>query len=250
MWTNNLNRRAAEFAVPEVRSEVLQLDDLASAYSEMDRLIADPNHQFGEQTIRDVHLLLSAHIPQSGGFRGTYYLGPRRIISAVPRDQILPFVEGEDKLPAMKQLGEDYGRYMQPVETPQPVETVRNAADVIMRMSDIHPFLDGNSRTARLLADGIFLRQGMHQIPLWGNDFKMGGIDPKAAFYRTVEMARRGNSLPLQVTLAQEQISASQAEIDAITMDYRIGEMQEAKSAVDTQAALIDKLSEFIGSTI
>ena len=246
MWTNDLNRRAAEFAVPEVKSEVLQLDDLASAYSEMDRLIAEPNYQFGEQTIRDFHLLLSAHIPHTTGFRGTYYLAPRRIVSAIPRDEILPFIEGEDKLPAMKQLGADYGRYMQPTETPEPVEAVKNAADVITRMSDIHPFLDGNSRTGRLLADSIFLRQGMHQIPLWGNDFKMGGADPKATFYRLVEMARCGNPEPLQVILAIEQISASQSEIDAIITDDRVGEMWEAKSAIDAQQRVISELSEFI----
>lgn len=240
-WTEQINRSTAE----QLRPEAQQLRDLATAYSTMDQLISDPMHLFGEQTIKDMHFLLSSHLPQIGGFRGAYYLAPRRIQSAIPPSEVLPFVQGNDKLAAMKKLGEDYGRYMELSPDMSPTEAVKNATDVITKMSDIHPFLDGNSRTGRLLADSIFLRHGMHQVPLW-TDFKMGGIDPKAAFYRLVEQSRRRNPKPLMAVLAQEQIQASLAEINAIAMDVRTGEMPEAKEAVDYQQEIIEELSEFV----
>lgn len=240
-WTDRINTAAVEQLKPENQ----QLNDLSSAYSAMDQLIADPLHQFGEQTILDMHTLLSPHIPNIGGYKGKYYLAPRKIRSAVPQSEILPFVQGENKLPAMKQLGENYGQYMSLASPKAPAETVGHATDVITRMSDIHPFLDGNSRTGRLLADSIFLRQGMHQVPLW-TDFKMGGIDPKAAFYGLVEKSRRGNPEGLMAVLAQEQINACRAEINAFALDERIGEMPEAKDMVDYQQHLIYELSDFL----
>ncbi len=85
----------------------------------------------------------------------------------------------------------------------------------------------------------------MHQTPLWA-DPKMGGRDAKAAFYRLVEQSRRENMEPLMAVLASEQINASLAEINAIAHDPRVGEMREAKDAVDYQDEIIEELSEFL----
>jgi fido (protein-threonine AMPylation protein) len=242
-WTAHLNQEAALRLTPEVQ----QIEDLGAAYTQLEAFIADPDYQFGEDTIKSLHRTLAPHIPHMTGSLGEYYTAPRRIISALPWD-LKPFVQGKDKIPAMAQLGKDFGDYMQvTVKEPEDIEAVvTNAVDTLTRLEDIHPFFDGNGRTGRLLVDGIFLKAGLHQVPYWIKpEIGNGHISAeKLRFFRMVEDSRLGDSQGLTQLLVQEQMRAIGDEIAALTTDPRTRDLPETNVEVARQREYLAFLAQ------
>ncbi len=238
-WTARHNAEAALRLTPEVR----QLEDLSCAYSRMGSFLADPTYQFGEHTIIDLHSTLSAHIPDIGGYPGKYFTAPRRIISSLPW-QPKPFVQGREKIPAMKELGEDYGRYMKTaIEEPKDIEyVIENAVDTMTRLEDIHPFVDGNGRLGRLLVDGMLLKGGLSQIPYWINPEIDRVSEEKLRFFRMVEDARLGDRIPLTQLIVREEIRALSDQMKALETDERTKDLIETRYEISKQRAYLQYL--------
>lgn len=246
-WTNRFNEESANRLTPEAK----QLRDLASAYSRMDNLLRDPSYQFGETTFLEMHNILAENIPGITGDRGRYYTRPRKILLD-PVWEFIPFVEGNAKIPAMKELGEDYQKYMQQRDI-KPIDStgvIQKAADIITRICHIHPFLDGNGRTSRLLADSIFLRAKMHQVPYWTNP-NLNASERKIKLHKAIIDSVRGNPNQLLILLATEQIRACRDEAQALLADPRIKgdpsaaeEIQRQENFVRILADYVDRLEE------
>jgi Fic family protein len=72
------------------------------------------------------------------------------------------------------------------------------AADLHQRLVNIHPFVDGNGRTARLLMNFVLLRNGLPLANLSGAD------SPRLAYYAALETAHiRGEGEPFRRLVAQ-----------------------------------------------
>lgn len=242
-WTAQFNEEAAIRLTPEAR----QIEDLGAAYSLLHTYIADPDYQFGEESIKAFHRTLSPHIPNIIGSIGEYYTSPRKIQSGLPWE-LKPFVQGKAKIPAMAQLGQDFGDYMQTtIEKPEDIEpVVTHAVDTITRLEDIHPFFDGNGRTGRLLVDAIFLKAGLHQIPYWikpevGNDQLSA---EKLRFFRIIEDSRLGDRSGLTQLLVQEQMRAIGDAINALLMDERTRDLPETTIEVARQREYLSFLAQ------
>lgn len=201
-WTNRHNAFSAELLRPETR----QVSDLFDAYSYLDALLSE-KAEFGEETVKNLHAIAAKSIPHIHPYVGKYYPFPRKIESTLPWE-LKPFVPVKERPEAMKQLGEDYAQFMKDGYDREggSIAAIERAAEIITRVSDIHPFFDGNGRVSRIMADGIFLKAGLFQVPYWipeGDIFKEGN---RNAYYRLVEDARIGNPLPLREFLAHQQV--------------------------------------------
>ena len=243
-WTQRFNEECAQRLTPEAR----QLADLSKAYSVMEDLIANPEQSFGEDTILQMHKILSANIPQIGADGGKYYTQPRRIMKN-PKWEFVPFVQGTNKLPAMNKLGKDYEKYMAPrdLTTNDEITVIHEAADVITRICHIHPFLDGNGRLSKLIADSIFLRAGLHQVPFWTNP-ELSGSERKTRIHQIIIDSVKGNETPLIKLLTTEQIRACTDESKALRNDPRTQGLQTTLGDVTRQEEIVKKLSRYLAS--
>lgn len=108
------------------------------------RGIADRQTLLGEETITELHRRIVARsCPEIAGVYSTF---PRRIVGSAV------VFQNAAKLPA---LMADLGAWLSAVE-PSP----ESAFEAHLRLVSIHPFADGNGRTARLLMNLILLRSG------------------------------------------------------------------------------------------
>lgn len=206
--------------------------------------VKNPSSEFGEDTIKQFHLTLAQYIPDSGP--GRYFTGPRKILLDKSWS-FTPFVEGKDKLPAMEQLGNDYGRYMQyDVASPDDApKVVKMATDIMTRICHIHPFFDGNGRLSRLLADSIFLRAGMLQVPYWTKP-ELNPSERKKFLHELVVSSVNGHPNELNRFLAQEQIRAHGDVAEALEDDPRTQGLISAGVEAQRQKKYIKALKRFV----
>lgn len=239
-WTDRFNQESAQRLTPEAR----QLADLAAAYAHMSTLVADSDSVFGEATFRLMHSLLAPNIPHTEP--GVYFTGPRRI-KLNPSWDFVPFVQGQDKVYEMQKLGEDYSGYMIPGEAAPNAspDVVRQAADVITRVCHIHPFFDGNGRLSRVMADSVFLRKGLHQIPFWANP-RLGAEKRKEYAHKMIIGAVKGNPEMLLEFLAKEQILACRDEAQALWNDPETKGLKSAREEIARQENYVSILSGYV----
>jgi Fic family protein len=124
--------------------EHLEATSHAGAFDLMQKIIEDRTHQINESDILDIHHTLSKAIDDANA--GRYRRVAVRILGS---EVILP---NAAKVPTMMH---DLFAWLAKHRKLHPVEL---AAEAHLRLVTIHPFIDGNGRTARLLLDAILLQ--------------------------------------------------------------------------------------------
>ena len=107
-----------------------------------------------EKTIKEIHTLVLIDSPEQ---RGTYRSLPVRVGSFLPCQPYLVPVE-------MEKLLADYNGEM------QSLHVIERAALFHLRFETIHPFLDGNGRTGRLLLNFDLMQEGYPPINIKFSD--------------------------------------------------------------------------------
>lgn len=111
------------------------------------RELAKKGHQFlEERDILNIHALVLKGVDEV--WAGRYRRAPIRISGSYV---VLPSFE---KVPS---LMKDFMRWLQSIQGEHPVKI---AADAHYKLVSIHPWIDGNGRTARLLMDLILIQHG------------------------------------------------------------------------------------------
>lgn len=243
-WTSSFNKEAEEMLTPEAK----QAADLAQAYSYLDQALANPNSDFGQETIKTFHSLLSQNIPGIGEHKGEYYLAPRNYKSYAPW-KIKPFFPLSEKPEAMRKIGERYKDHMdfQP-ETPEDyVAVIQNAAEIMTQIEDVHPFFEGNGRTGRIVADSILMKGGLFQMPSWEDNRHDGELSGRSKFYWLVEQARTGNKKPLVHFMVERQIKAITEELEAIEADPLALNEAHTSKYWNRQIEKVTALGQYLG---
>ena len=153
------------------------------------RALASAATPIGEATVTELHRRIVVRSqPDIAGFYSRF---PRRILGSAA---IFP---NAAKLPA---LMEEFGAWL----AVQPA-TPTVAFDAHLRLTAIHPFSDGNGRTARLLMNLLLLRGGYPPVAVRPED--------RAAYLAALEHASlTDDATPLQTLL--------HARLDATLTDY------------------------------
>jgi Fic family protein len=142
----------------------------------------------GEAAVRDLHRRIVAR--SEPGIAGLYSPHRRRIAG-------YPVVFPNPlKIP---QLMEDFGRSLEQAPT-----TPEAAFDAHFRLTAIHPFSDGNGRTARLLMNLLLLRRGYVPIAVRPEDRKI--------YLDTLERASLTEDLGPFQTFMHERLDATLGE--------------------------------------
>jgi Fic family protein len=152
------------------------------------RELAGGDTAVGEQTVRELHRRIVARSqPEIGGAYSTL---PRRIAGS---RVVLP---NPAKVPA---LMAEFGEWLQGAEA-----NSENAFDAHFRLVAIHPFADGNGRTARLLMNLLLIRAGYPPVAVRPEDRK--------AYLDALEKASTRNEMDAFLILMLERLDATLEE--------------------------------------
>uniref|UniRef100_A0A915PM24 protein adenylyltransferase n=1 Tax=Setaria digitata TaxID=48799 RepID=A0A915PM24_9BILA len=157
---------------------------------------------FTLQDILDIHTRVLGFVdPDAAGvFRKTQvFVGS---YSPVPANMIPGEMEE-----MVKWLNDDDSMLLDPIE---------RAAIAHYKLVSIHPFIDGNGRTARLLMNLILMQSGFPPVII--------PVEARADYYDTLNAANRGNLRPFIRFIAQQTDATLQLYINsATTCNYREG---------------------------
>lgn len=148
------------------------------------RELATRGAALDEREVRNIHSLVLRGIDRDNAGR---YRGLPVMISGSRHVPPQPW--------AVPKLMEEYGQWL--IGESQQLHPVIRAADAHERLVTIHPFIDGNGRTARLVMNLILLGQGypVANIP--------GDTENRRAYYDALETANLdGNKMPFMFLIA------------------------------------------------
>ncbi|KEZ21900.1 hypothetical protein HS327_01660 [Glaesserella parasuis] len=131
--------------------EHLDIIGFKDAFNYIYELVAN-NEPLTERTIKDIHSLV---LMGSAENRGVYRKIPVRILGA-ENEPTAPYLIAEE----MQRLIE---KYQQKLTTLHPIEAI---SWLHLAFESIHPFIDGNGRTGRLLINFELLKQGYLPIDI------------------------------------------------------------------------------------
>ncbi|EFO21377.2 fic protein family protein [Loa loa] len=179
-------------------NEILGMD---SALRFINQSVAHISY-FTLQDILDIHSRVLGFVdPEAAGvFRKTQvFVGSFTPISA-------NMVAGEME-EMVKWLNEDESLLLDPIE---------RAAIAHYKLVSIHPFIDGNGRTARLVMNLILMQSGFPPVII--------PVEARADYYDTLNAANRGNLRPFIRFIARQTDATLQLYINSVTTcDYREG---------------------------
>lgn len=160
----------------------LEAKDHKEALDFLYDLVSQNQHTVSERLIRQLHQLVVRETEQE--WAGKYRNGSVIIGGA---DHTPP-----DAIDVSRQMDDLIRRFKKNEKQMHPVEL---AAWFHHMMVFIHPFFDGNGRTARLAMNVILMRHGYPLVIILKNDRKK--------YYRVLQMADKGNGAPLVLFIAQ-----------------------------------------------
>jgi Fic family protein len=141
--------------------EELEVKNLDEAYDLIRQIVTDPSVRIDEGLVRTMNSIMLRGLPGAEArSRGKYRAGPSLIISSQTREVRYRPPPPEWVPDLMAKLVTDVQHWIGTKEYPGPVV----AALAHFGLISIHPFEDGNGRTARLLADMILQQTG------WSNE--------------------------------------------------------------------------------
>ena len=136
----------------EADPEEMELTNLQEAYELIDQLVGDQSVRIDHGLIRTMNSIILKGLPSSQARnRGKYRSGPALIVDSQTRETRYRPPAPRFISELMDGLVDDIQKWMHDREYPPP--TI--AALAHFGLISIHPFEDGNGRTARLLADAI-----------------------------------------------------------------------------------------------
>lgn len=146
---------------PASSPEELEIKNLDEAYDLIQQIGSDPSVRIDEGLVRTMNFIMLKDMPTAQArSRGRYRLGPSLIINSQTREVRYRPPAPERVPDLMASFVADIQRWMRDKAYPGPVI----AALAHFGLISIHPFEDGNGRTARLLADMILHQTG------WSNE--------------------------------------------------------------------------------
>lgn len=153
------------------------------------REFAQSNVEISERTIKEIHAIILHGINRENA--GRYRSVPVRIVGSahIPPQPYL----------VDKQM-EDFMIHFQEMET-QGTHPVLIAAYLHKTLVDIHPFIDGNGRTSRLLMNLYLLRHGYTIANLKGSN------ETRREYYDALESSRT-NPTPFQKLVIEAEIAS------------------------------------------
>lgn len=162
---NKLGETQAMFVLVEdtqaASPDELEVKNLDEAYDLIRQIASDPSVRIDEGLVRTMNSVMLRGLPGAEArSRGRYRRGPSLIINSQTRDVRYRPPPPEWVPGLMENFVKDIQEWMREGTYPGPVI----AALAHFGLISIHPFEDGNGRTARLLADMILLQTG------WSNE--------------------------------------------------------------------------------
>lgn len=126
-------------------------------------LVADPDLEITEGIIRRINAITLDGVPDLGGVPGEYKRRPNYVVNSATDEVVYRPPSPEATPGMMREFVEYINRRMEALDAASPSvdnHPVVLAAIVCHRLNHIHPFCDGNGRTARALATLILMRRG------------------------------------------------------------------------------------------
>lgn len=155
--------------------EHLEAKNHEAAIRFLERLIQSRHRMVRERDLLDLHAIISKGIEEE--FTGRYRTGAVRIVGA----SFIP--PNAAKVP---QLMAGLAAWMH--RNPERLDVVELAAVSHYRFVAIHPFFDGNGRTARLLMNLLLMRQGYSPVVI--------PVTERKRYYAALERANHGDLGP------------------------------------------------------
>lgn len=152
--------------------EELEIKNLDEAYDLIRQIASDPSVRIDEGLVRSMNSVILRGLPNAESrSRGKYRVGPSLIVNSRTR-AVRYRPPSPERVPGlMENFVKDLQSWMRDRTYPGPVI----AALAHFGLISIHPFEDGNGRTARLIADMILHHTG------WSNE---GMLSVSAAIFR------------------------------------------------------------------
>ncbi|MBI5699875.1 Fic family protein [Candidatus Saganbacteria bacterium] len=124
------------------------------------------------------------------------------------------YISGSDvKLPLPEKLADlmlGFSRWLVDRQENKDLHPVRFAAQAHFKLVDIHPFIDGNGRTARLLMNFILMKYG-YPIAIFECE-----TEKRKAYYSALQAGHKGNLLPFEAMVAEYVNSTADKYIGSI----------------------------------
>ena len=172
-------------------TDVLMLQNLDSAYDLVQQIAEDRSVRIDEGLIRAMNSVILRGLPAANS-RGRYRLGPSLIVNSQTR-QVRYRPPAPELVPSlMASLVEEVQRWIDADTYAGPVVATMAHFGLV----SVHPFDDGNGRTARLLADMILQRTG------WSGDGTLsvsGAILDMQQEYYDVLLATQGQDFVARI---------------------------------------------------
>ncbi|MBI5300888.1 MAG: Fic family protein [Chloroflexi bacterium] len=158
--------------------------------------LADTREPITEMTIRQMHNLILRTIDDDNA--GAY----RRVNVRIAGSDFVPPDAG-----SVPSLMYDFARWLNQDETKR-LHPVEYAALAHFKLVDIHPFVDGNGRTARLLMNLILMRAGFPPTVVRMTD--------RQRYYASLEQAHAGDSRDFVALIADAVERSVDVYLDAL----------------------------------
>lgn len=111
------------------------------------------------------------------------------------------YISGSDvKLPMPDKINDmmlEFSRWLVERQENKDLHPVRFAAQAHFKLVDIHPFIDGNGRTARLLMNFILMKYS-YPIAIFECE-----TEKRKAYYSALDKGHKGNLMPFEIMVAE-----------------------------------------------
>jgi len=207
--------------------EHLEVKDHQRALEKLYQLIESPTEvDFSERLIKDLH---QAVIELSEEYEDYEYRSTDVLISGSDHHPTLPSQISQEIKALLRWVRQQRHQY-------HPLEF---AAIFHHRFVHIHPFIDGNGRTARLLTNLFLMREGYPLVIILKND--------RQKYYRALRMADNGRYRALIQFIAQAALRSLNLYLEAIvppTQKDNFISLAEATKYCDYSQEYLSKLAK------
>lgn len=192
--------------------EHLEATNHAKALQRIIRLVESQTHELSERILLDIHHTILHGIDDNNA--GHYRAIPVRISGS------------EVILPNPRKVPDLMTAFMQDICMNQDMHPVERAAEAHYRLVTIHPFVDGNGRTARLLMNLILMQQGFPPALIRKRD--------RLRYISSLEKAQLGGSKESYLKIIAEAVNRSMdIYLKAVT-----GNSEETEAPASTPSLL------------